>query len=243
MNKIAEMSLPPLTARQMASVDRAMFDVCGLDVLQVMEVAGRAVAAWIRQEQFSGDCTGRRIAVLCGRGGNGGDGLVAARYLLGWGAEPFIVLSSTPSPGTPAAHQLVVARHLGIPERDVESAFAQPVDLIIDGLLGFGGSGAPQGSVAALIDAANRQSTSVVAIDIPSGLDATTGEVHDPCIRAGATITLGWPKTGLTAASAASVCGRVVVADIGIPDRAYQAAGIEPPPIRWSSDFIELGES
>jgi NAD(P)H-hydrate epimerase len=232
--------LPPVTAEQMAAVDRAMFDVCGLDVLQVMEVAGRAVAVWIRQEMFGGDCAGRRVVALCGRGGNGGDALVAAKYLLGWGARPVIVRAGTPADGCAADHQLRVASKLAIPEAGIDTALGSPVDLIVDGLLGFSGTGAPRGVVAELIDAVNQQGAPVVAIDMPSGMDANTGEVHDPYIRATATITLGLPKHGLMAPGAARVCGRTVIADIGLPDVAFRAAGVDPPQFRWRSDFVEL---
>lgn len=232
--------LPALTPSQMAAVDKAMFDVCGLDVLQVMEVAGRAIAVWIRREHFSGDCVDRQIVVLCGSGGNGGDGLVAARYLAGWGAEPRVVLSSMPAPGTAAAHQLDIVRRLAIPEVRAEVAFESPTDLIVDGLLGFSGRGAPHGVVAGHIETANQQAAAVVAIDVPSGLDGATGEVYSPCIRAAVTVTLGLPKTGLLAESARSVTGRLVVADIGIPDVAFRSAGIELPLVRWRSEFVEI---
>jgi NAD(P)H-hydrate epimerase len=232
--------LPALTAAQMADVDRAMFSACRLDVLQVMEVAGRAVASWVRQEVFGGICAGKRAVALCGTGGNGGDGLVAARYLQGWGCEAAVVLSGEPPEARATAHQLAVARALGNaiagPERDLDPS----VDVAIDGLLGFGAAGAPRGAVADLIAATAAIAAPIVAIDIPSGLDATTGRRYDPCIRAAATVTLGLPKTGLLAPDARAATGRLIVADIGIPHLAFHAAGIEPPGVVWTADWIEV---
>ncbi len=243
MTTPARFDLPAVSGEQMAAVDRAMFDVCGLDVLQVMEVAGRAIAVWIRREIFGGSCAGKQVAVLCGPGGNGGDGLVAAKYLQQWGATPAVALAANPKTGSPAAHQLSIARILGIMTSmealETDAAF----DLVIDGLLGFGGSGAPRERFAALIRQANAHAAPTVAIDLPSGLNATTGERHSPCISAFATVTLGLPKTGLLARDAEQVTGRVVVADIGIPALAFSAAGVDVPAIEWQDDFIELGWS
>jgi NAD(P)H-hydrate epimerase len=235
------LTFPALTADEMAAVDRAMFSVCGLDVLQVMEVAGRAVASWVRKETFGGDCSGRHVLVLCGTGGNGGDGMVAARYLAGWGATAAVALAARPEHDSVTAHQLRVVEALNIPvsEPDAFSGIPEP-DLIIDGLLGFSGSGNPRGEVARLIELANNRQGPTVAIDLPSGLDATTGIVNSPCIRATATITLGLPKTGILAEAARPVTGRVVVADIGIPNLAFRSAGVEQPDITWTEDWLPL---
>lgn len=233
-------TLPALSADEMAAVDRAMFTECGLDVLQVMEVAGRAVAVWIRREVFGGDCTDRRIAVLCGTGGNGGDALVAARYLFGWGALPTLVTTAVPEERSPTAHQLRVARLLHISEDGSDWQSAGPFDLVIDGLLGFGGRGDPRGSTADLIEVASMLDAPVISIDIPSGLDATTGEVHTPCVHAAATVTLGLPKKGLLTLDGRVAAGRIVIADIGIPEAAFRAAGVDLPLFRWHSDYVEL---
>jgi len=243
MTTIRQSDIPALTAAEMAAVDRAMFDVCRLDVLQVMEVAGRSIARWVRSEIFGGFCTGRRVLVLCGPGGNGGDGLVAARYLFGWAAEVTVVLSKRPAEGTVTAHQLRIAETLGVPV--VDSAMnltLTDTDLIVDGVLGFSSRGAPRGVSAMLIEQANAQTAQVISIDLPSGLDATTGAVHAPCVRASATITLGLPKTGLLVHTARDVVGRIVVADIGIPTLAFRAAGIAPPQVSWNSDWLQLAE-
>ena len=109
-------AFPALTAEQMGQVDRIMVDELGLDVLQLMELAGRAVAAFARERFLGGDPRGRRVLVLAGSGGNGGDGLVAARLLLGWGARVDVVLSHPPTTlRGPAAHQHRILAALGVP--------------------------------------------------------------------------------------------------------------------------------
>jgi NAD(P)H-hydrate epimerase len=98
--------------------------------------------------------------------------------------------------------------------------------MIIDALLGFGLSGPPSGAAARLIAAANAHRAPVLAVDLPSGLDATTGIPYDPCIRADATLTLALPKTGLLDPAARTVVGELAVADIGIPPAVYARVGI-----------------
>src|SRR5829696_1251022 len=88
--------IPAVTAAEMAAVDRAMVDELGLDILQVMEVAGLAVARFARDRFLGGVPRGRSVLILAGGGGNGGDGLVAARYLHGWGADVRVLLDRAP---------------------------------------------------------------------------------------------------------------------------------------------------
>lgn len=221
--------LPAVTAAQMAEVDRITVDELGFNVLQIMETAGRAVALFARQ-MLGGDPGGKRIVFLCGTGGNGGDGMVAARHLANWGAEVEIILSNRPERGA-ARHQLTVLERLGLLVRESGSADLLPrADLIVDALLGFSLSGAPRGEAARLIERANSLGAPILAVDLPSGMDATIGDWFDPCIRGTATLTLGLPKTGFAAPSARIVTGRVVVADIGIPLEAFRRVGIEIAP-------------
>ena len=166
------------------------------------------------------------MLVLAGSGGNGGDGMVAARFLHSWGGQPAVWLShdaATLHVQSAAAHQLRSLRALGLPihppDQDESSAFPD-ADLIVDALLGFGLSGPPSGPAAHLITAANAHPAPVLAVDLPSGLDARTGHPYDPCIRADATLTLALPKTGLLAPTARPVTGELAVADIGVPRRS-----------------------
>lgn len=237
--------LPALTAAQMAEIDRIMLEEFGVETMQLMEVAGRAVAVFARQHFLGNDARNKRIAILCGSGGNGGDGMVAARYLSAWGALPEIWLGRRPVPGKGiAAHQLAILERLTLPIHEPTLSPNLPEsDLVIDALLGFSLAGAPTGETAALIVAANTQPAPILAIDLPSGLEATEGTVYDPCIRATATLTLALPKTGLLTASARAVVGELVIADIGVPAAAYQRLGTKVDAVFATSDFIPANAS
>lgn len=232
---MADPRAPALTPGQMARIDQIMTGELGVDVLQLMELAGHAVAAWARQQFLGQDARGKRVLVLAGSGGNGGDGLVAARLLHAWGARVTVCLSHPPDAlHGAAAHQARALVALGLPLLPPPDT-SQPVplpeaDVIIDGLLGFSLSGPPRGAAARLITAANEHPAPILAIDLPSGLDGLTGEPYDPCIRATGTLALALPKTGLLAPAARPFIGELALADIGIPADAYARLGIDVPP-------------
>jgi NAD(P)H-hydrate epimerase len=235
-----DLSLPWVTGQQMAAVDTAMVEVCGLELLQVMEVAGRAVALVARQLWHRAGAHGT-VAILCGSGGNGGDGLVCGRYLLGWGipVELWLVRPSDEMHGL-AAHQLAVCRKIGMaPVEPSQVPSFEATTTIIDGIFGFGLSAPPTGRAADLIEAANRSGTAILAIDVPSGIDASTGEAAGPAIQAAVTVTLGLPKRGLLLGAGAAHAGDVIVADIGIADAAYRAAGVPLTTVFQNSEFAD----
>ena len=236
-----------LTAAQMAQVDQFMIEDVGVDVLQLMELAGRAVAAFARKHFLSGDPRDRRVLVLAGVGNNGGDGLVAARLLLAWGARVDLVLAQPPAAlRPPAARQLRALTTLGlVPSLPPSQTGDQPptlpdADLLIDALLGFGLTGPPTGPTADLIRAANAHPAPILAVDLPSGLDATTGHPHDPCIHAAATLTLALPKTGLLVPTTPHVVGDLHLADIGIPPQAYARLGLTLPPLFAQHETLRI---
>jgi NAD(P)H-hydrate epimerase len=225
----------------MAAVDRAMSEVLAIDLRQVMETAGREVARFARDRLLGGDPRFKRGIILCGTGGNGGDGFVAARILQGWGAEVTVIAAKPRSEiGGVAGQQAEIIERCGIPVHPPEFDPWPEADLVIDALLGFSLSGAPRGCYADLIDRANAQPAPVLAVDLPSGLDGDTGEPFDPCIRATLTLTLGLPKRGLLAANAREYVGSLTVADVGIPLAAYRAVGLEIGPVFAQSEWIDL---
>jgi NAD(P)H-hydrate epimerase len=228
----AEPMIPAITGEQMAKVDQIMMGELGLDVLQVMELAGWAVAAFARERFLGNDPRGRRVLVLAGSGGNGGDGMVAARHLHGWGGVVTVQLAREPHPQGAADHQLRVLRNLEVAIRPPGTgAEAGEFDLMVDGMLGFSLQSAPCVDTKSLIEWANTRRCPLLAIDLPSGLGASDGTVFDPCVRADATLTLGLPKTGLLSPSAAEFVGDLFVADIGVPAAAYAGIGIQVDPI------------
>jgi NAD(P)H-hydrate epimerase len=226
--------LPFLTTDQMREVDRAMIEDYHIDLIQMMENAGRNLARLARHRFLNGDPQDRAVLVLAGSGGNGGGGLVCARHLYNWGA-PVQVWTTRPRDeylGVPA-HQLDILYRMGVAVEQVpetvaasQAAYLPPADLIIDALIGYSLSGAPRGPAAQLIRAANAHAAPILSLDTPSGLDTTTGRVYDPAIRAVATLTLALPKEGLRASAAQAYVGELYLADISVPPELYAGPGL-----------------
>ena len=230
--------IPALTTEQIREVDRAMIEDMGIALIQMMENAGRHLATLARGK-LGGTVEGKRIVVLAGRGNNGGGGLVAARRLSNWGAQVDVVLAASPNEYRDVpAHQLAILQRMGVAIS--QSMMKSRADLILDALIGYGLRGAPQGVIANLIRQADASGASILALDAPSGLDTTTGEVFDPCIRADATLTLALPKAGLLTETARAVVGALYVADISVPTRVYAAMGLQVPNIFAEHEIVHI---
>lgn len=209
-----------LTAEEMADVDRASIEDYGIGVFALMENAGKA-AALVAKRMLGEKVAGRTICCLTGKGNNGGDGLVAARHLRNWGASVQVVLSGERSGLRDVpAKQAEAVEKMGVPFLGPEEDFGR-AELLVDGLLGYGSSGNPRGRVADMIRQANASKIPILAVDIPSGMDATTGAVGDPCVIAAATVTFGFPKTGFLNPGSRALVGDLYLADISIPSRIY----------------------
>ena len=237
-------AVPSVTAAQMAEVDRLMTEVFHIDLVQMMENAGRLLARLAADRFLSGSPVGKAVAVLAGTGGNGGGALVCARRLHAWGAAVQIVLTKPPEAFKDVpAHQLQILQALRLPVLQASSLPAiGRQELLVDGLVGYRLSGSPHGTVAMLIEWANTQEDPVLALDIPSGMDATTGQVYPPAIKATATMTLALPKTGLLHEGAKPYVGELYLADIGVPPVVYAqpSLGLEVGPLFSSADLIRL---
>jgi len=236
--------VPGLTRVQMIEVDRAMIEDYGIELIQMMENAGRNLADLARSWFLGGDPRGKRVTVLAGSGGNGGGALVAARRLDNWGAAVGVALAQPASAMTAVpAHQLSILEHMGIPIVAVESVTSlAAADVVLDGLIGYSLKGPPKGPAAELIDWANRQDAPVLALDVPSGVDADTGIVFDPAIRAAATMTLALPKSGLLGAGAESHVGELYLADLSVPPGLYRRSplNIRVEPLFALTEVIRL---
>ncbi|MFH2039373.1 MAG: NAD(P)H-hydrate epimerase [Chloroflexota bacterium] len=212
------MNIPAITTDQMREVDRLMVETYHINLLQMMENAGRSLAELARR-RLDGIAAGKSIAVICGPGNNGGGGMVAARALHNWGADVKVFLASDPARLKEIpAWQWAILRGLGLDRREVKHTSA---DLILDALLGYGISGNPRPPVADWIDWLNEQPAPILALDVPSGLDATSGRAYQPTVRATETLTLALPKTGLIIPSAKQFVGDLYLADIGVPPELY----------------------
>ncbi len=222
-------SVPYLTTDQMRDVDRAMIEDYHIELIQMMENAGRNLAHLARTRFLDGDPRGRSVVVLSGSGGNGGGGLVCARRLHNWGAqvEVFTTQSDDAYQGVPA-HQLAILRRMHVPVTVGEEIARLPVaDLFIDALIGYRLSGAPRGTTANLIRWVHQHDVPVLSLDTPSGVDTTTGALYDPSIRATATLTLALPKEGLRVPSVQAAVGELYLADISVPPELYGGPGLE----------------
>lgn len=235
-------SIPTISKSQMVEVDRVMVEDLGIGLVQMMENAGRNLARFTMETYIT---TGRaeRVVVLAGSGGNGGGGLVAARRLAGWDV-PVSVYASRPQDGYRGviAHQLEALTKVGV---RIESNGLPPADtdsiVVLDCLVGYSLAGTPRGRVAELIDWAAESDAPVVSLDVPSGVDSTTGDVLDPAVVADATLTLALPKSGLVTEQAAGNVGELYIADIAIPAALYRMSfGLEVGDLFATTDIVRV---
>ena len=230
--EVSSDALELLNTEEMIEVDRLMTDVLKIELMQMMENAGRNLAR-LCIGRFLHDPQSKHVLVMAGTGGNGGGALVAARRLLQWGAKVSVMTTKPDEAysGVPA-HQLGILRRLGVeiassgmPGNGPETETTP--DVILDGLIGYSLKGAPRGRAADLMAWANESDSPVLALDTPSGLDSTTGEAHATTIVAAATMTLALPKAGLLTANAKAFVGELYLSDIGVPDWVYRKLGRE----------------
>ena len=204
------MSEPLLDAEQMRATDRWAIETLGIPSLDLMERAGEGLAAVVAQQAPVG-----RVVIVCGKGNNGGDGLVTARLLRAAGREVDVLAVWPPAElRGDAAEQL---HRLSAEPGVFDAARLEGAAVIVDALLGTGATGAPRDPAGAVIEAINAAGAPVVAADIPSGVDASTGEVAGAAITAVATATFHGAKPGLWIRPGKEHAGEVRVIDIGIP--------------------------
>jgi NAD(P)H-hydrate epimerase len=236
--------IPFLTTAQMVEVDRAMMEDFRIELLQMMENAGRNLAHLARLRFLSGDPRGRTVAILAGTGGNGGGALVCARRLHNYGAQVSVHTTKDIDGFSPVAgHQLDILQRMGVQVTTAAlPASSRSVELIIDGIIGYSLKGSPRGEAAVLIQWANQQDVPILALDAPSGVDTTSGRVYDPAVQATATMTLALPKEGLRASGVSEHVGELYLADISVPPSLYKGAklALEVGPLFYSSDIIQL---
>ncbi len=215
--------IPYLTTDQMREVDRAMIEDFHIELIQMMENAGRNLAHLARNRFFDGNVSNKTVVVLAGTGGNGGGALVCARRLHNYGATIRVVITKADNAFTPIpAHQLDIIHRLNIPVSQADDLNNLPTpNLIVDGVIGYSLNGAPRNTARDMIRWANETDASVLSLDAPSGVDTTTGTVYDPAIQATATLTLALPKEGLRADGVANQVGELYLGDLSVPPQLY----------------------
>ncbi|MGZ5349584.1 MAG: NAD(P)H-hydrate dehydratase [Actinomycetota bacterium] len=216
---------PVLTPDEAGALDRATQEA-GTPAEVLMERAGRAVAR--AAVDLVGGVYGRRAVVVCGKGNNGGDGLVAARHLARWGMRVAVIAVETADAlREPAASNLARLDEVGVHVRGWSSAALRHelsrADVAIDALFGTGFRGFPEDAWADAIEGMDEGAAPVVAVDIPSGVNGATGAVEGLAVRADVTVTFGAAKVGAVLLPGAEYAGAVRVVDIGFPDELLRA--------------------
>ncbi len=235
-----------VTAEIMRRLDRRAIEDFGIAGLILMENAARAIFNALGR--YFPDLPKRRVALFAGRGNNGGDALALARYLHNKKILYAVYLLAEKSElRDEAAINLEIITKMGgklysLTNAD-ELANLKPEiahhDLFIDGIFGTGLKGPIKGLAYDVIDFINSLQRPVVAIDLPSGIDADSGQIWGICLRAALTVTLGLPKRGLCVYPGAQYCGHLIVADIAIPEEAIQQETIKDY-LMEGADFARL---
>lgn len=226
-----------LTGAEMREVDRAASQDFGLAGAVLMELAGRAVAEAARAMAEAAGARGGHVTLACGRGNNGGDGFVAARWLVRWGFVPEVFLIGDPenlSDDTGTNLNLLLRSGVGVEVIREEAQLVllagslRRASVVVDALLGTGLSGPPGGLVGAAIRTLGGAAVPILAVDVPSGLVADTGALHDPHVEAARTVTFGAWKRGLVLQPGAAAAGQIELVDIGLPSPLLAALDKAP---------------
>jgi NAD(P)H-hydrate epimerase len=243
------LTLPTLSRAQVREVKRRLLERYGIVPLQTLEHSGRNLAR-LAQHMLEGDLADRPIVVLAGKGMNGAGGLAAARHLLNWGAWVQILCTDAPDlyQGVPA-QQLHTLQAMGAPLAWAEEGWElPPCDLVIDAIIGVGLQGEPHGKARDLIQLANSSNALILSHDLPSGVDADSGNTFVPYVHASATLAVALPKVGLLANAASQPYGELFVGDVGVPLALLEEMGLEEiglelptifghePIVRWEAN-------
>jgi NAD(P)H-hydrate epimerase len=214
-------AVPVVNTEQMREIDRIAIEETGPNLFQMMENAGRNLALQV-MEVLGVRRNTAKVIVLAGTGGNGGGGICAARHLANRAVDVKLCLSAVERLGAVEIFQRkVFTSALGM-EISLADVWREAPDLIVDALIGYGLKSAPADSVEQLIRWANGTGAPILALDVPSGVDSTTGATPGEFIAARWTMTLALPKSGLVPEKT----GHLTLADIGIPPETYRRASV-----------------
>jgi len=218
---ISGIVIPAITTEQMIEIDRIAVRETGPNLFQMMENAGRNLAL-SAIDILSDTWQKAEIVVLCGTGGNGGGGICAARHLANRNTNVKICITNSEKLKEVPAYQLEVYRSTSGIEIELNELLNEKPDLIIDAIIGYNLKSAPRGYSLEMINWANSQPAKILSLDVPSGVNTTTGNTPGAFIKAERTLTLALPKIGLLP----ELTGDLYLADIGIPIQVYNKIGI-----------------
>jgi len=214
--------VPAVTKEQMMGVDKIAVEETGPNSFQMMENAGRNLALTV-MDLINEKSLEKKVLLFAGTGGNGGGGICAARHLLNHGYELIVILNNEEKMQEIPAYQLEIFRKAGGQIIPFEKVKDVKPDIIIDALIGYSLISAPRGNVLEMINFINKNNIPTISLDIPTGVLATSGENPGEFVKPDITITLALPKTGLHPEK----CGKIMLADIGIPKVVYEKIGLK----------------
>jgi len=227
--------VPAVTMEQMIEVDRIAIKETGPNLFQMMENAGRNLAE-LSIKTLGKSWDKSEILILSGTGGNGGGGICAARHLANKGAKVKVCITDVENLKEVPAYQLHILRSTNAKQISFNELSHTDPDLIIDAIIGYSLSGKPKGISAEMIEWASEKLSVRISLDVPSGVNATTGEVMGAFINPDFTMTLALPKTGLIP----EVTGDLYLADIGIPAKVYEKLKLDYQPPFEGKYYVKL---
>lgn len=218
-----------VTAKEMAEMDRRTIEEFGIPGIVLMENAGREIVAAIHD--ILGEVRDKKVVIFCGKGNNGGDGYVVARYLVNMGAHVTCYLAGEhKAVKGDARTNLEILREMGMEVREASRrehiGEHSGAHCVVDGLLGTGVTGPLRGFLSELVEMINDYRAPVVAIDLPTGLESDTGAVPGVCVKADITVTMACKKRGLLFSPGREHAGEARVADISIPQQVIRDSGV-----------------
>ncbi len=211
-----------VTASQMTELERKAIEKYGISSLLLMENAARGFCDYLEQE--TGSVKGKKIAVFCGSGNNGGDGFAIARHLCNRGGQVTVVKCFCEDKLKPDAKtNFETVKKMGLPMVSHTEIVGNRFTIVVDALFGTGFHGVPEGDYADMIEAINQTGAFVASVDIPSGAGSSDGRVEGACVRADMTVTFGLAKFGQFLYPTKDYVGKLFVTDISIPVQELQA--------------------
>lgn len=228
--------VPAVTTKQMIEIDRIVVIETGPNLFQMMENAGRNLAE-LTVNTSGENWKGRNIVVLAGTGGNGGGGICAARHLANRGGNVKVCISDQEKLKDVPAYQLHILKSTNAKIIFIHELENEKPDIIIDAIVGYSIIGEPKGNALHLIKWAENQLCKKISLDVPSGVDATTGNHPKHFIKPYLTLTLALPKTGLLP----ELTGELFLGDLGIPNAVFSKIDLFlPEPLFTNSYYLPI---
>jgi NAD(P)H-hydrate epimerase len=234
-NTESGITIPAITTKQMIEVDRIAVEETGPNLFQMMENAGRNLAL-SAIDMLGAKWQEANIVVLAGTGGNGGGGICCARHLANRNANVTLCITNINKLGEVPSFQRKIYQSTSGKEIELKDLQQLKPDLIIDAIIGYSLKSAPRGKALEMINWANQQNVKILSLDVPTGVDSTTGETYGEFIKANQTLTLALPKTGLLP----ELTGKLFLADLGIPKKVYSKIGINYTNPFGNQYFVEI---